>query len=156
MTIAGFRASFVASILCVAVVVSYNPLAQISAEPSQNTAAPQVRMKFSHALPQMDGSHLDVKIVEVTYPPRGSSTPHTHPCPVFVYVLEGTIRTQVKGEPEAIFKAGESFYEASNGVHQVSANASNGEPARFIAYFVCDRDTPLSSAVPETKAPGDK
>jgi quercetin dioxygenase-like cupin family protein len=58
------------------------------------------------------------------------------------------LRTQVKGEPEATYKAGESFYEAPNGVHQVSANASQTESVDFIAYFVCDDDQPLSSDVP--------
>ena len=61
---------------------------------------------------------------------------------------EGTLRTQVKGDPEAIYKAGESFYEAPNGVHQVSANASQMEPAKFIAFFVCDREGPLSIEAP--------
>ena len=65
------------------------------------------------------------------------------------YVVDGTLRTQVKGEPEAVYKAGESFYEAPNGVHQVSANASDRKPARLLAYFLCDRDTPLSAAAPD-------
>jgi quercetin dioxygenase-like cupin family protein len=62
----------------------------------------------------------------------------------------------VKGEPEAIYRAGESFYEAPNGVHVVSANASQTEAATFIAYFVCDHNTPLSSDVPERVTPGGK
>jgi hypothetical protein len=31
----------------------------------------------------------------------------------------------------------------------VSANASDGEPARFLAYFVCDHRTPLTVPVTE-------
>jgi quercetin dioxygenase-like cupin family protein len=50
----------------------------------------------------------------------------------------------VKGEPEAIYRAGESFYEAPNGVHLVSANASSTEPAKLVAYLICDHDAPLS------------
>src|SRR5271166_4509052 len=94
--------------------------------------APQSRLAFSHALPPLDGGHAEVKVVEVTYAPGGSSAPHSHPCPVIGYVLEGALRMQVKGEPEAIYKVGESFYEAPNGTHQVSANASHTAPARFI------------------------
>ena len=63
---------------------------------------------------------------------------------------------QVKGEPEAIYKAGESFYEAPNGIHQVSANASNQEPAKFLAYFLCDHDTPLSVPALGSKTEGGK
>src|SRR5215831_1948349 len=82
------------------------------------------RMAFSHALPQLDGAHLEATVVEVNYGPGESSGPHTHPCAVIGYIVEGTYRTQVKGEPEAIYKAGESFYEAPDGVHLVSMNAS--------------------------------
>jgi quercetin dioxygenase-like cupin family protein len=102
----------------------------------------------------LDGNHLEAKIVEVTYGPGESSAAHSHPCPVIGYVIEGAIRTQVKGESEAIFKTGESFYEAPNGVHQVSANASRKEQARFLAYFVCDHNTPLSIATPVLKTEG--
>ena len=120
------------------------------------TKTERARLAFSHALPRLDGNHLEVKVVEVTYGPGESSSPHSHPCPVLGYVLQGALRTQVQGEPEAIYKVGESFYEAPDGVHAVSANASHKEPARFIAYFVCDRDTPLSLDVPENKFIGDK
>lgn len=54
---------------------------------------------------------------------------------------------QVKGERENIYKAGESFYEAPDGVHAVSANASRTERARFLAYFICDHEGPLSVPV---------
>jgi quercetin dioxygenase-like cupin family protein len=100
----------------------------------------------------MDGDHLSVTAVEVTYGPGGSSPPHSHPCPVIGYVVEGTLRTQVQGEPEATYRAGESFYEAPNSLHLISANGSDKEPVRFIAYFTCDHEAPLSIAVPETEA----
>lgn len=89
-------------------------------------------------------------MVEVTYGPGESSTPHRHPCAVIGYVLEGAVRMQVKGEPQATYKPGDSFYEAPNGIHLVSANASDKERAKFLAYFVCDHQTPLSVAVPDT------
>jgi quercetin dioxygenase-like cupin family protein len=54
----------------------------------------------------------------------------------------------VKGEAEAIYKAGESFYEAPNGVHLVSANASAAEPAKLLATMICDHEAPLSVDVP--------
>ena len=64
---------------------------------------------------------------------------------------------QVKGEPEAIYRTGESFYEAPYGVHLVSANASDKEPAKLIAYFVCDHDTSLLSVpAPKTRTTGEK
>jgi len=116
----------------------------------------RARVTFSHPLPGLNGDKLAVTVVEVNYGPGESSTPHSHPCPVIGYVVEGTLRTQVQGEAEASYKAGESFYEAPNGVHMVSANASDRVPLKLLAYFVCDHDTPLSLAVPETKGSGGK
>jgi quercetin dioxygenase-like cupin family protein len=119
-------------------------ISALVAQASNNGAGARVSTVFSRDLPKLDGGHLAAKIVEVTYGPGGASSPHSHPCPVIGYVLEGAVRIQVKGEPEAIYKAGESFYEPPNGIHQVSANASDHEPAKLLAYFICDHDTPLT------------
>jgi quercetin dioxygenase-like cupin family protein len=114
---------------------------------SQASQQTRGRVSFARTLPALDGAHLKVTLVEVTYGPGESSHVHSHPCPVVGYVIAGAVRMQVKGEAEAIYKVGESFYEAPNGVHAVSANASATEPATFLAYFVCDHEGPLSTPV---------
>jgi len=108
----------------------------------------RARVSLATPLPKLDGDHLRATLVEVYYGPGEASPPHSHPCAVVGYVVEGAIRTQVKGEPLAVYKAGESFYEAPNGIHAVSANASATEPAKFVAYFVCDHETALSTDIP--------
>jgi quercetin dioxygenase-like cupin family protein len=118
----------------------------IGAEPANREA----RVAIEHALPKLDGDHLKVSLVEVNYAPGASSKAHSHPCPVIGYVAEGSIRFQVKGEAEVVYKTGETFYEAPNGVHQVSANASDKLPAKLLAYFVCDHETPLSVPPPQS------
>ncbi|HUE22803.1 MAG TPA: cupin domain-containing protein [Bryobacteraceae bacterium] len=105
----------------------------------------------AHALPRLDGAHLQVHLVEVTYGPGGQSPIHSHPCAVTGYVIEGAVRMQTEGAAEAVYKAGQGFYEAPNSVHLVSANASAKKPAKFIAYFVCDRETPLTVPAAEGK-----
>ena len=111
----------------------------------------KVRTLLSRPLSKLDGNHLRISLVEVYYGPGEASAPHSHPCPVSGYIVAGAIRNQVKGEPEKIIKAGESFYEEANSIHLVSQNASSTEPAKFIAFFVCDQDTPLTVAPPESK-----
>lgn len=98
----------------------------------------------------MDGNHLKATVIDVIYGPGEFSPPHSHPCPVIAYVLEGAVRTKTKGELEAVYKAGESFYEPPNGTHEISANASSTKPARFLAYFLCDHETTLSVAPPKS------
>src|SRR5262245_52730092 len=124
--------------------------AALAATGAAQGSTSQSRTAFSGKLPALDGGRLEATIVEVTYPPGGANAAHRHPCPVIGYVLDGALRMQVKGQPERIFKPGETFVETPSDVHVVSANASQDAPARFLAYFVCDRETPLS--VPVTDA----
>jgi quercetin dioxygenase-like cupin family protein len=122
-------------------------VASVPAATTQDHPGSQSRAVLSQRLPRLDGAQLDATIVEVTYPPGGANTTHRHPCPVIGYVLEGALRMQVKGKAEITYKPGDTFYESPSDVHLVSANASQDKPARFLAYFVCDRRTPLSVPV---------
>jgi quercetin dioxygenase-like cupin family protein len=120
-------------------------LANSSMAQARDKTSIEVREAFTQTVPRLAGDDLKITLLEVTYPPGGSSAPHRHPCPVIVYVVAGAIRSQADGGPEKIYKAGEVFYEAPNGLHSISANASLTEPARFIACFLNDREAPLSS-----------
>src|SRR5256885_13232509 len=112
--------------------------------PRRENKATVDRLVLSRSLQVMKGDRLKITVLEVTYAPGAASPAHSHPCPVVAYVVSGAIRAQVKGEPEAVYRAGDSFFEAANGVHQISANASRTEPAKFLAYFLCDHETQLS------------
>lgn len=138
---------------CVGLASAHFAWSQEAASSSHGEAKDRARIVLSKSLPKLDGDHLKAVLVEVRYGPGEVSTPHSHACAVMGYVVEGVLRTQVKGEPETIYKAGQSFYEAPNGVHLVSANASSTEPAKFVAYFICDHDAPLSTDVPESIHP---
>lgn len=141
--------------LCVAV-VGLLGWAQVRSDTQHAQKSERGRIVLAEALPKMDGEHLKATLVEVNYRPGESSAPHSHPCPVIGYVVAGRLRTQVRGGAEAVYSAGESFYEAAYGVHAVSANASATEPAKFVAFFVCDHDAPLSVAAGDAAGPGGK
>ncbi|HEU4565959.1 MAG TPA: cupin domain-containing protein [Gemmatimonadaceae bacterium] len=128
--------------------------ARAAERPAAGETRVAARVVLARALPALQGERLRVTVVRVDYGPGESSPAHTHPCPVVGYVAEGAIRTQVKGEAPATYRAGESFYEAPNGVHLVSANASPTDSATLIAYFVCDREAPLAPPVPSDSTHG--
>ena len=153
MKVMQLSASLALMILCGAVAGSHLVVARAAAQTAEKKNE-RARLAFSHELPRLNGDKLSVSVVEVNYAPGESSMPHSHPCPVIGYVLEGTLRTQVKGEPETIYKAGDSFYEAPNGVHLVSANPSDTTSTKLLAYFVCDHDAPLSIVVPGAEGAG--
>ena len=146
--------AFVAGTLCC--LVTFMSRAQERAPGAHPGAKDRARIVLAHMLPKLDGTNLKATLVEVHYGPGEASPPHTHPCAVLGYVAEGTLRTQVKGEPETTYHAGESFYEAPNGVHLVSANASSTQPAKLVAFLICDHDTPLSMDVTEPRQGGSR
>src|SRR3954452_14764097 len=71
------------------------------------------------------------RMIEVSYPPGAQDVVHRHDAHAFVYVLEGQIVMQLKGQAAVTLKAGQTFYEGPSDVHVVGRNASNTEPARF-------------------------
>jgi quercetin dioxygenase-like cupin family protein len=142
--------SVAAVILSSALVAKHFAWSQGGVSSSSGEANNRARVVLSQSLPRLDGDHLKAFLVEVNYGPGEASEPHSHPCAVIGYVVEGVLRTQVRGEPERIYKSGQSFYEAPNGVHLVSANGSSTEPAKLVAYLICDRDTPLSVDVTDS------
>ena len=99
-------------------------------------------------LPKLDGEHLTMRLVEVTYPPGATSQAHRHPCPVLGYMLSGTMRMQIDDGTPQEFKAGDTFVEMPTNVHRVSMNPSADTPARFLVTFLCDKETPLSVLEP--------
>ena len=76
--------------------------------------------------------------VEVSYPPGSASAPHPHSAFLYAYVVSGQIASQVEGEPEHIYHAGESWYETPGAHHLIGRNASNTEPAKLLAVFIAD------------------
>ena len=152
----GLRILRCASILGAAALLNRGCIPQTQNETSSSTPKPRALVLLSERLPRLDGSRLKTMVLVVNYGPGEASMAHRHPCAVIGYVTQGAIRTQIKGESEATLQTGQSFYEAPNAVHLVSANASHIKPASFLAVFICDHDAPLSSDVKPDRMPGGK
>jgi quercetin dioxygenase-like cupin family protein len=88
-------------------------------------------------------------ILEVSYPPGAQDMAHRHDAHAFVYVLEGQIIMQLKGQPPVTLKAGQTFYEGPNDVHVVGRNASSTEPARFVVILLKAKGAPVLRPVQE-------
>ena len=86
-------------------------------------------------------------MIAVEYPPGASDPIHRHNAHAFVYVLEGSIVMQLKGQKEVTLKAGETFYEGPDDVHTVGRNASDTKPAKFVVFLVKEKGAPI--LVPE-------
>jgi quercetin dioxygenase-like cupin family protein len=110
--------------------------------PAKAPSSPLLLQKDLTGIPNKEGIMLQVQ-----YAPGGTSLPHRHDAHVFVYVLEGTVKMQVDGQPEVTLTAGQTFYETPSAVHRVSANASATQPAKLLVFMVKDKDKPATKAV---------
>ena len=66
--------------------------------------AADVKDLFAIDLPDSPGK--EGRMIEVSYPPGAQDMVHRHDAHAFVYVLEGTIVMQLKGQPAVTLKAG--------------------------------------------------
>jgi len=83
------------------------------------------------------------EMIMVEYPPGSVDPVHRHNAHAFLYVLEGSIVMQLKGQKEVTLKAGDTYYEGPDDVHTVGRNASATEPAKFVVFFVKDKGAPI-------------
>jgi quercetin dioxygenase-like cupin family protein len=82
-------------------------------------------------------------MITVEYPPGSSDPIHRHNAHAFVYMLEGTIVMQVRGDKEVTLTLGQTFYEGPDDVHVVGRNASQTKPAKFVVFLVKDKGAPV-------------
>jgi quercetin dioxygenase-like cupin family protein len=116
------------------------------ADPSGTPPASVVNLMTRELI---SGPDKEVVMLTVTYPAAGASLPHRHDAQVFVYVLEGELKMQVRGSPPVTLRPGQTFYEAPDDVHMVSANSSETEPAKILVVMIKDKSKPASRAVKE-------
>jgi quercetin dioxygenase-like cupin family protein len=82
-------------------------------------------------------------MLTVEYPPGSSDPIHRHNASAFVYVLEGTIVMQLRGDKEVTLTPGQAFYEGPDDVHIVGRNASQTKPAKFVVFLMKDKGAPV-------------
>ena len=83
-------------------------------------------------------------MITVEYPPGHSDEIHRHNAYAFVYVLEGSVVMQVRGGKEVTLTPGQTFYEGPDDVHVVGRNAGKSKPAKFVVFFVKDKNSPIT------------
>jgi quercetin dioxygenase-like cupin family protein len=106
-------------------------------------------VKDLFAIDLADYAGKEGRVIEVSYPPGAQDVVHRHDAHAFVYVLEGQITMQLKGQPAVTLKAGQTFYEGPTDVHLVGRNASDTEPARFVVVLLKERGAPILTPVKE-------
>ncbi len=120
-------------------------LLQAAAEAQTAPAQAGQTPVFQRDLPNLRMEDWQVTVSEIHEAPGQVGKPHRHPGFVLVYVLEGAMVAKISGGPEKTYQAGQMFYEHPGSTHEVSRNASNTQPARFLAFIFAKKGLPLTT-----------
>jgi quercetin dioxygenase-like cupin family protein len=116
-------------------------------------AAPRLVVAAALAVPPLMQKDVigmpgkEVRVLIVDSPPGAASPVHRHNAQVFVYMLSGKMTMQVSGSTPVTLGPGQMFYEGPEDIHAMSKNASDEEPARFLAFLIIDKAAPVSVPV---------
>ena len=114
----------------------------------QQAPATKVTALMKQVIAEFPGR--EILVITLDIPPGGGSPPHRHPGHhIFGYVLEGSYRIKLDQGSETVLTKGQTFYEAPGQLHAVSANASQTEPAKVLAFIVAESGKPIT--VPEQR-----
>ena len=99
---------------------------------------PIIRKKLLLAsFPSRQVSNVDIR--EIIFKPLQKTGRHLHPVPVTGYIVTGTIRFQVEGQPVQTLHGGDAFYEPVGKPIIHFDNTSAKRTAKFIACYLLDR-----------------
>jgi quercetin dioxygenase-like cupin family protein len=112
-----------------------------AANPIAGDKGVTVRPILQHDLPDMPGKQISMVIVE--FAPGAGNSPHSHPGSTVVYVMEGSVVSQVDPDKPVTYHAGQTWYELPSHTHRIARNASKTRPAKILAVLVSDKGQDL-------------
>ena len=137
-------------VLALGSLLAFGSVLAFTSEPAFGRASAQAGKPttlMTKDLPDVPGKEGMIETVD--FAPGEVSQPHKHSSDVFVYVLEGSIVTQVKGGSPQTVRAGDVFYESPTDIHTVSRNASDTQPAKLLVFYVKTKGVPQTVILKE-------
>ncbi len=112
---------------------------------AQGAAAHEVKLgaKKLISTPLAGIAGTEAKVVRINVGPGWKIGDHSHPGHIFVYMLSGSIKIEVDGEPVQILKPGDVVYEVPN-KGMVANNMSSTKGASILVFGVGDIGKPLT------------
>ena len=103
--------------------------------PASRRPSPTDTPIYTQPLPHVKGKTFTS--VLVYFPPGARAAPHRHGSAfVYAYVLEGTVRSQLAGEPVRTYHQGQDWVEPPGSHHLLTENTSPTKPAKLLVIFI--------------------
>lgn len=134
------KSKIISPVLLIIFIFSLNSLAVKADEPPNRITQ---KMLAKEALSNIPGHNLTAVTVQLE--PGVTVPTHAHAGFVFVFVLEGTIVSQLNKNEIIEYKAGESWVELPGTIHSLTKNPSKTAKAKLLAVFVAKEDAKLTT-----------
>ncbi len=108
---------------------------------AQQEYVPKAKVNTLHQAPLPGVEGKEVIIKHFALPPEFVGGRHSHPGPVYVYVLEGELTVQTEGGTKS-YKAGQLYPEELNSVMQ-GKNLSGSDDLELVVFQVGDIGKPM-------------
>jgi quercetin dioxygenase-like cupin family protein len=121
------------------------PVAVVVSKQPSETLSPLLQK----ALPNVKGKTFTS--ATVTFPPNARAMSHRHGSAfVYAYVLEGTVRSQLAGEPVRTYHQGQNWFEQPGAHHVLTENTSRTKPAKLLVVFISNTGDKLKVDDPKS------
>jgi hypothetical protein len=90
---------------------------------------------------------LDIAVQVIDFPPLSQSSWHTHPGPVFISVISGSITFYDENCQPAVRTAGQGFLDTGVSPH-MARNEDPSVPARNVVTYFAPEGAPLRTDQP--------
>jgi len=141
----GMKVKFSLCMLLMSGLFAFAMLAAGEQQQTDKVARANVILKqLTNEIPK--GGPHEVRILTATVAPGAASPWHTHVSPPIVYIIRGTLRLEMEGQPAVTLTQGQGFVE-SVGVVIRAVNPSNSEPAEVVIVQVSDPAKPFLDEV---------
>ncbi|MFF5705692.1 cupin domain-containing protein [Streptomyces sp. NPDC012794] len=104
---------------------------------------------LQQALPNVEGKTFTTAIVD--FPPNARAVPHRHgQAFAYAYVLEGSVRSTLEGQPTTTYHQGENWVEPPGAHHVQAENTSATKPAKLLVVFIAGPGEALKTDDPKS------
>ncbi len=93
---------------------------------------------------------VHVHLYADNFPPNARTVPHRHgQAFAYAYVLEGSVRSTLEGQPTATYHQGEDWVEPPGAHHVQAENTSTTKPAKLLVVFIANPGDALKTDDPK-------
>ena len=98
------------------------------------------KMSNGEPIDYQDTDHPRVTVMTVNIAPGAKTGWHSHPMPVYAYVMSGRLTVQIEGGKTTEFKKGEAIIEVVNLRHN---GINRGKiPVKLVVFYLGGKDIP--------------